>query len=231
MINKRTIGLVLLTAIWCVLCACAGREGSGTRAENAIRIACVGDSITFGYGIEGREKNSYPAQLAGLLGDRWQVRNFGVNGATVLERGSRPYRQQRAFIDALGFRPHIVIIALGTNDSWPGNWQHKDEFVRDYVALIRSFQGLDSKPRIWLCYPPPVFPGPLRDADRVIREEIIPRIDETARATGFPVIDFHTPLRDAGKMFPDALHPDARGARVMAETVYTAITGLKPPAR
>ncbi len=231
MIKKRIIGIVLLAAAWCVLCACAGREGSGARAENAIRVACVGDSITFGAGIEGREKNSYPAQLAGMLGDRWQVRNFGVNGATVLGNGSRPYRQQRAFIDVLGFRPQIVIIALGTNDSWPGTWRRKDDFVRDYVALIRSFQTLDSKPRIWLCYPPPLFPERFGDADRVIREEIIPRIDEAARTTGLPVIDFHTSLRDAGKMFPDALHPDARGARVMAETVYTAITGQKPPAR
>ncbi len=54
------------------------------------KIACVGDSITFGSGIPNREKLSYPAQLSALLGDDYEVRNFGVSGATMLENGDKP---------------------------------------------------------------------------------------------------------------------------------------------
>ena len=32
-----------------------------------IKVACVGDSVTYGYGIENTEENSYPAQLQQLL--------------------------------------------------------------------------------------------------------------------------------------------------------------------
>ena len=48
-----------------------------------MRVACVGDSITFGAGIEDREKKCYPAQLQELLGPRFEVRNFGRSGATA----------------------------------------------------------------------------------------------------------------------------------------------------
>lgn len=231
MFNKATTWLALLPAACIFLCAYSGGgQGAAPRSAKTIRVACVGDSITFGARIERREINSYPSQLALLLGDQWQVRNFGVNGATLLRKGRKPYLQLQAFTDALAFRPHVVIIALGTNDTLPANWRHKDEFVRDYVELIRKFQALDSKPQIWLCYPTPVFPRQGGTTDKVIREEIIPRIDETARVTGLPIIDFHTALRDAKEMFPDTLHPDARGARVMAQTVYSAISGHEPRA-
>src|SRR4051812_40315304 len=53
--------------------------------DRKVRVACVGDSITFGSGIPDREHNAYPAQLANLLGDRYEVRNFGVSGATLLK--------------------------------------------------------------------------------------------------------------------------------------------------
>src|SRR5688572_13260471 len=97
----------------------------GTLEHNRlpIRVACVGDSITYGYGIKDRERDSYPAQLGALLGSKWDVRNFGVNGATALKKGTRPYSGLQAYQDALAFEPDIVVIKLGTNDtnakSWP----------------------------------------------------------------------------------------------------------------
>ena len=58
------------------------------------RVACVGDSITYGSGIKGRETKSYPAQLAGMLGEDYVVKNFGVSGATMLKKGDKPYWKQ-----------------------------------------------------------------------------------------------------------------------------------------
>ncbi len=230
MAGKRAKWPVLLATACLVFCSCGKSDGDRSRAAKTVRVACVGDSITFGAGIEKREVNSYPARLAGLLGDQWQVRNFGVNGATLLRSGSKPFWKLPAFIEALAFSPQVVIIALGTNDSQPCNWQHRDEFVGDYVALIRSFQALESKPRIWLCYPTPAFPGYFGIADKVIKEEVIPRIDETARLTGLPIIDLRSALRDDKEMFPDTIHPNARGASVIAQAVYAAITDHQPTA-
>ena len=41
-----------------------------------IKVACVGNSVTYGYTLLEREKNCYPAQLARMLGDGYEVANF-----------------------------------------------------------------------------------------------------------------------------------------------------------
>src|SRR3954451_2825248 len=79
-----------------------------------IKVACVGDSITYGSGLKDRAKESYPVVLQGLLGDKYEVRNFGVSGATLLKKGDKPYDKEKAYPQALDFRPDIVVIKLGT---------------------------------------------------------------------------------------------------------------------
>lgn len=88
-------------------------------------VACVGDSITYGAGIPNRQHNSYPAQLGRMLQEfdsRWECRNYGVSGATLLRNGDLPYVQQSAYQQARAAAPDVVIIKLGTNDSKPVNW-------------------------------------------------------------------------------------------------------------
>src|SRR4051794_12474851 len=146
--------------------------------DRKLRVACVGDSITFGSGIADRAHNSYPAQLARLLGDRYDVRNFGVSGATLLKNGDKPYWKEKAFQEAKDFQPDLVVIKLGTNDSKPQNWKHKDEFVADARDLVREFSGLPSHPRVFVCRPVPAYPGNWGIRDEVIRNEVIPLLDE-----------------------------------------------------
>lgn len=90
-------------------------------AQKKNKVACVGDSVTFGMTIEGREKNSYPSQLQLFLGHQYEVGNFGKNGATLLAKGHRPYIQQEEYKKALDFAPDWVIIHLGLNDTDPRN--------------------------------------------------------------------------------------------------------------
>ncbi len=189
------------------------------------RVACVGDSITFGAGIKNRNKNSYPAQLAAALGEKWSVKNFGVNGATLLKKGDKPYWNLRQYKAALALKPDIVVIKLGTNDSKPGNWKHKAGYVPDYVELIKSFQKLASKPTVWICYPVPAFPGRWGITDKVMKEEVMPLIDEVAKKAGVKIIDLYSALSGKKEMFPDRVHPNAAGAQLMAKTIAAAITG------
>ena len=63
----------------------------GICQTNPIKVACIGDSVTYGSGIEDRDNNSYPAQLQKMLGDEYVVGNFGKPGATLLVKGHRPY--------------------------------------------------------------------------------------------------------------------------------------------
>ena len=191
------------------------------------RVACVGDSITFGAAIKDRTKNCYPAQLERVLGEEWEVANFGVNGATLLKKGDKPYWKQKAFEQAHAFEPGVVIIKLGTNDSKPQNWKHKADYVADYLDLIEGFRKLESKPQVFLCYPVPAYPGRWGITDKVMKEEVMPRLDEVAKKSGCKVIDLYSALSDKKAMFPDRVHPNAAGASVIAEVVHAALSGKK----
>src|SRR5713101_5026937 len=87
----RSVFLILVT----------GMVQIGAAQTNApVRIACVGNSITYGSGIDDRDRFSYPAQLGRLLTGIAEVRNFGVGGRTLLKHGDYPYWNMRAFTDA-----------------------------------------------------------------------------------------------------------------------------------
>jgi len=224
MLKKTLLSLLLVSSASLLLFSC-DRFPAASRPPETIRVACVGDSITYGAGIEGRWMNSYPSQLGVLLGKGWEVRNFGVNNATMLKRGFYPYWQTREFKEALAYLPHVVIIKLGTNDARPWNWRYKDDYTRDYLVLIESFQALETRPKIWLCTPAPAYRGKGGGPDRVIQEEVIPLIRRIARRTGLPVIDLNKALLGRKDLFPDGVHPDAQGAGLIADTVYEAIAG------
>lgn len=193
--------------------------------QGTIRVACVGDSITYGHGIKNRLNASYPSQLGRMLGDKWEVRNFGVSGATMLKQGDLPYWKQRAFKNALAYNPNVVIIKLGTNDTKPQNWKFKDEFARDYMAMIDRFSKLPAQPRIWICYPVPAFAERWGINEFVIKNELIPIISQVAKKTRVPVINLYQPLSGKPKYFPDDIHPNAEGAFLMVKGIYATLTG------
>src|SRR5690606_38939123 len=123
-----------------------------SQSDRKIRVACVGNSVTYGAGIENREIYAYPAQLQELLGNPYEVGNFGRNGATLLSRGHRPYIQQEEFKKALEFQPDLVVIHLGLNDTAPRNWPtYGKDLIRNRPDSIDSYRNLESQPRLWIC--------------------------------------------------------------------------------
>jgi len=195
--------------------------------KEPIKVACVGDSITQGAGA-GPGK-SYPAQLQGLLGDKWKVGNFGVSGRTLLRKGDNPYWTETAYQNALASAPDVVIIMLGTNDTKPQNWKFESEFVADYTELVKSFRALASKPRVYVCRPCPVpEPGAYGINEKNLQEWIT-RVDKMAKDMNLGVIDMHKALESNPKLLPDCVHPNTEGAGVMAATAYTALTGKPAP--
>lgn len=180
-----------------------------------IRVACVGNSITYGSGIENREVYSYPAQLQVMLGEDWNVQNFGVSGRTMLKNGDNPIWDEPVFENALAFKPDVVIIKLGTNDSKDFNWKYKDAFPRDYQAMIDTFRSV-SNPIIFLCQPVPVFESRWSIDSAVVVSEIIPAVHELGQQNNLTVIDLQTPFIGREDLFPDRIHPNGHGAAWMA---------------
>ena len=187
-----------------------------------VRIACVGDSITQGHGTGG---NPYPSQLQKMLGDQWKVENFGVSARTLLRKGDHPYWNEKAYKNALDFKPNVVIIMLGTNDTKPQNWVHEAEFVADYRDLVKSFLDLESKPRVFICRPCPVIgAGNFKIVEEHIQTQI-PRINALASEMKIDVIDMYAALKNKPELIPDRVHPNAKGATEMAKAAYKALVG------
>lgn len=197
-------------------------------AQTLVRVACVGNSITYGAGIENRERDAYPAQLQRMLGEGYVVGNFGKSGATLLNKGHRPYIGQKEFQRALTFAGDVVVIHLGINDTDPRDWpNYRDYFVRDYLALIDSFRVVNPKVRILVARMTPITNRHSRfeSGTRDWHEQIQHAIERVAELAGAQLIDFHTPLYPYPFMLPDAVHPTAEGAGILAQTVCSAITG------
>ncbi|MDD4920847.1 MAG: GDSL-type esterase/lipase family protein [Bacteroidales bacterium] len=197
-------------------------------AQEPVRVACIGNSITFGASIKNRDKDSYPAVLGQILGKGYDVRNFGISGRTMLNKGDNPYMKEKLYQEALKFNPNIVVIKLGTNDTKPQNWKFKDEFASDMKSMIKDLRALPSNPKIYVCYPAKVYKAVQWGInDSLIKNEVIPIIAKVAKKEHLPVIDLYTALSGMPANFPDKVHPNADGANVLAKTVYKAITGME----
>ncbi len=188
-------------------------------------VACVGDSITFGAGIKNRNQNSYPAQLQKILGDKFEVINFGFSGRTLLKKGDRPYWIEKMYQKALASNPAYVIIKLGSNDVKPKNWQYKDEFKPNLNEFAESFINLPSQPKVFLSYPVPVQVDKWGINEKSITNGVIPFVKIVAKELNLSIIDFHSAVPAENKYFADGVHPNAAGARIMATAAYESIMG------
>ncbi len=192
------------------------------RATELVKIACVGNSITFGASIANREANSYPAQLQAFLGDGYEVKNFGVSATTLLTEGNFPYITTPEYEQSKLYAPDIVIIKFGTNDSKPGNREHLDNFVDNYSRLISSYRDLPSHPQVILLTPIRCYLPAGSDIDSlIIADKIIPLVSETAQRNDAELLDMYDVFGSEynASLLPDRLHPSSIGAGMMAQKI------------
>ena len=192
--------------------------------EDAVRVACIGNSITDGMGIMNSDAKGYPAQLQQKLGNGYDVKNFGVSARTMMNKGDLPYMNELAWKDAQAFNPNIVIIKLGTNDSKTHNWAHgAEEFRQSMQAMVDTLKSLPSKPQIYLCSPIPAFRDIWTISDSTIVNGEMPVIQKLVKKNKCQFIDLHSLYTYANLMQPDGIHPTAKGAGKIAEIVYDAL--------
>lgn len=203
---------------------------SFVNAADTVRVACVGNSITYGT-MAGRDTAAYPAQLQKMLGPGYKVQNAGVVGATMLKNGNKPYMTFGAteFKAALSFLPNIVTIKLGTNDSKALNWAtFSGQFVDDYKAMVDTFNHLSSRPAVWACYPVPAYSTAYQIDSMVIHYEILPKIKTVALDKGIPLIDLFAPLSGQKSLFGDGIHPGYEGCKLIAQKIYQQLMTQVP---
>ncbi|MHB9141672.1 MAG: SGNH/GDSL hydrolase family protein [Paludibacter sp.] len=201
------------------------------------KIACVGNSITFGYGLSSPATQSYPAQMLGMLGSAgWEVGNFGVSSRTMLKKGDKPYWNEAAYTNAKAFLPNQVMIELGTNDAKTTNWNpHGNEFVSNYKEMIQVFQNLPSKPEVWVGLIPPGQHVSWTILFGYVKDSVNTKIKQIALESGVGLIDLFdafngnsTSWFNSNYFQADSIHPKTLGATLIAQKVKEMMTAIKP---
>lgn len=216
------------------------REGEG--GIDRIKVACVGDSITYGSNGHGGRVDAaerYPAQLQKLLGSGYEVQNFGVSGACMLNAGTdnknneKGYVNQQEYINSQNYQPDIVVIMLGTNDSKALNWETGNtQYMDDALALIDSYEALDARPAVYLATSPTVLAGSNTYGIQggVVHSEIVSLQKQIALAAGAGFIDVHKATQSATEaQFPDKVHGNVDGYALIARTMYGGLTAESKP--
>ena len=204
-----------------------------------VRVACVGDSITYGYGLADRERESYPVQLQKMLDEKapgkYEVRNFGNSGRGIYldsmrgaeKRGFRWMQEHKA---ALAWKPDIVICNLGINDNgeyikeYTGG-RKRGQFRDDYLALLGDYRKVNPKVKLFIW----TKLSPLAEGQRFYRspEPFLMQADlETvAKRMNAVGLDMQEPLREKmDEIFArDKIHPNAEGAKVIAEVTFAKL--------
>ena len=219
------IAAILAAAV--ILCGYTTFRLPVGREEGKRHIACVGDSVTYGCTLPFFFLQRYPAVLQQLMGEDVQVAAFGVNDRTLQNTGNKPFRKGRAFRQSKEFLPETVIILLGTNDSKDNNWISAEAFRQQYAELIAEYRTLSSVPRILICTPTCAY-KPVNRFFYITNDAKLDRIPEIAKEVktiatdeGVEIVDLYARTQGHRELFGrDGLHPNALGARAIAEEVY-----------
>ena len=196
------------------------------RAEvEQTRVACVGDSTTYGTAMPNNMHNSYPAQLQRLLGEGYHVANFGVHGKTVQDINEDSYCRTKQYAKSLAYDPDIVVLMMGANDTKEQNWTSLEDFVASYRRLVDSYRDPEGRRLIKICTPASIYPVKDDvysfgvDPDRL--EDICEFIVRFADENEMELIDIHEITSGHPEWYePDRVHPNRHGAKAIAASVF-----------
>ncbi len=202
--------------------------------EGQIKIALVGDSVTYGHSIKNWPKNNCPALLSQSLDAGYCVRSYGVSGSTVQPDGDQPYNATKAYIWSHEFDTDVLVFMLGSNDSKPENWKGAEKFKKEYIKLLDSYTDVDYPPKVLLCTPPTAFfPEGVTnglsnyDVQPLIIEEIAEIVREVANEKDYMLIDINDLTENRRDLFgKDNVHPNNDGAKEIASAIYKFIISL-----
>jgi len=196
--------------------------------EGQIKVACIGDSITFGHGVTNWETENYPAVLQTLLGDEYFVGNYGFIGACVNPNGDKPYTNQPVYQKSMDLDADIIVFMLGTNDSKEANWTDADTFVKEHKALLDTYFADGRQPKVYigLCAESYDIENPEMEygIQPAIVDQIVKALQEAYATEDVEMIDVHSLTTAHPEWFTkDGVHPNTEGAKAIAELVAEAI--------
>ena len=177
-------------------------------------IVCYGDSITAGYGVT--QGQTYPDDLQQHLDSRgyhYKVVNMGTSGATTKDAVAHLPEVLRA-------HPSIVIVEFGGNDGLRG--LRVDDTRKNLDTVLTTLQSANIKVLLaGITLPPnygPDYVNAFNDVFRQVNTEHHP-------AAFIPMI-YKDLVRVPGTIQEDGIHPTAKGAEILSETLMHSLTPL-----
>jgi lysophospholipase L1-like esterase len=220
-------GLFLAAVFSVGFLACVGLWAGGKE----IKVACVGDSITEGFGIPDaqRKELSWPSVLQKILGDKYEVLNLGVCGNILVRDRNSSWNLSARAKELPKFKPDIIIMMLGTNDSQKKAWVSEERFESDLRKYIAEFRKINRKVKIYICFPPPSFAGRQLKmsgdsySSAFYKKTIIPILQKVAKEEKIPTIDVFNQFKRHPEYFADGLHPNIKGADAIGKFIAAQI--------
>lgn len=197
-----------------------------TEEDEIIKVACVGDSLTFRRSYT-EELYNYSDFLGKLLGENYEVTNYGMAGTCLQANTSYPYTSTRVYLASVEAEADIIIIMLGTNDIWYDRWQDEETFYQYYIELIDSYLQTENTPEIYLCTIPYIFVERYSEDDidyNGMGDKINSVICRIVEERGYHLIEMNQITMEHPEWYEeDGLHLSYDGAKGVAEIVYDAI--------
>lgn len=200
---------------------------SGFATQPKLRVACIGDSTTWGTHATRADGVTYPDCLAKMGRRRLLVRNFGVGSTTLLRRSGRAWCDTGELERAIDFKPDVLIVMFGVNEiSHPALL---DDFLPDALWLVDQFQRAIPDSAILIATPTPLAPGDEKQPENTeLATKIIPALRQVAQMKGCRMVEINQAYPPSLDYLPDGVHPNAQGNRLIAELVFNAINASIP---
>jgi acyl-CoA thioesterase I len=187
----------------------AGRAWGATRPV----LVCFGDSITAGYGVQPGK--SYPDFLQQKLDSRgysYKVVNEGTSGATTKDAVASLHT-------VLLLHPEIVIVEFGGNDGLRG--LPLDESRRNLDQVLTALEEAHIKILLaGITLPPNYGPDYIHQFDQVFRDLA------AKHHTAFVPMIYKGLIHVPDTIQEDGIHPTAKGADILADTLLAALKPL-----
>lgn len=193
-----------------------------------MKLYCLGDSLTFGYGVSRAVR--WTSLLERSTG--WQVENRGLNGDTTGGMLARlePEVLRPIGSDRAGSR---VLLMGGSNDVF---FSGTDAQARaNMAAMCHRLMDVGMQPMVGISLPVDWRRAPAAWA-RTVDFELAARLMraycawlvEFCRAFGLQAVDFAADFTDrdgqpVSALFLDGLHPNGEGHRLMAARMEAAL--------
>lgn len=191
------------------------------------KVACIGDSLTYGSNVSDWKKNNYPTLLQNKLGNGYVVNNYGFPGATLMDT-SMKYAYSKEFKKSLDFKPDIVVMMLGTNDSWRRRDQIESGFMNEYKNLIEQYRKVNKNVKFKIMIPPKANKLIKKEMfyikDDTLLKHITPIIREVAESEGIDLIDLRSEFKDDKSLYSsDKVHINKKGTNKLANIIFESL--------